>query len=45
MIHGGVNSLRFTPVFGISSAEADLIVDAVRQALLHGPRLAEAEAA
>lgn len=45
VIHGGVNSLRFTPVFGISSAEADLIVDAVRQALLHGPRLAEAEAA
>ena len=45
VIHGGVNSLRFTPVFGISSAEADLIVDAVRQALLHGPRIAEAEAA
>lgn len=45
VIHGGVNSLRFTPVFGISSAEADLIIDAVRQALLHGPRLAEAEAA
>jgi 4-aminobutyrate aminotransferase-like enzyme len=45
VIHGGVNSLRFTPVFAISSAEADLIIDAVRQALLHGPRLAEAEAA
>lgn len=45
VIHGGVNSLRFTPVFGGGSAEADLIIDAVRQALLHGPRLAEAEAA
>ena len=45
VIHGGVNSLRFTPVFGIGSAEVDLVVDAVRQALLHGPRIAEAEAA
>jgi hypothetical protein len=32
-------------VFAITSAEADLIIDAVRQALLHGPRLASAEAA
>ncbi|WP_334131016.1 aminotransferase class III-fold pyridoxal phosphate-dependent enzyme, partial [Silanimonas lenta] len=45
VIHGGTNSLRFTPVFAVGSAEAELIVDAVRQALLHGPRLAEAEAA
>lgn len=45
VIHGGVNSLRFTPVFAIGPDEADLIVDAVRQALLHGPRLATAEAA
>jgi 4-aminobutyrate aminotransferase-like enzyme len=45
VIHGGVNSLRFTPVFAVSSAEVDLIVDSVRQALLHGPRIAEAEAA
>jgi hypothetical protein len=40
-----LNSLRFTPVFGIGSDEADLIIDAVRQALLHGPRIVEAEAA
>ncbi len=38
VIHGGVNSLRFTPHFAVSAAEADLVVDAVRQALLHGPR-------
>ncbi len=45
VIHGGLNSLRFTPVFAIGSTEIDLIIDAVRQALLHGPRIAEAEAA
>ena len=45
VIHGGVNSLRFTPVFAIGSEEVDLVIDAVRQALLHGPRIAEAEAA
>ncbi|HAI58396.1 MAG TPA: lysine 6-aminotransferase, partial [Xanthomonadaceae bacterium] len=45
VIHGGLNSLRFTPVFAIGPDEADLIVDAVRQALLHGPRIATAEAA
>lgn len=45
VIHGGMNSLRFTPVFGVGSDEADLITNAVRQALLHGPRIAEAEAA
>jgi acetylornithine/succinyldiaminopimelate/putrescine aminotransferase len=37
VIHGGQNSLRFTPHFGITSEEVDLIVDATRQALLHGP--------
>jgi len=45
VIHGGVNSLRFTPVFAITRAEVDLIVEAVRHALLHGPRIATAEAA
>ena len=45
VIHGGVNSLRFTPVFAVGSDEADLIIDAVRQALLHGPRLESAAAA
>ena len=38
VIHGGVNSLRFTPHFAVTADEADLIVDGVRQALLHGPR-------
>ncbi|HEY9131895.1 MAG TPA: aminotransferase class III-fold pyridoxal phosphate-dependent enzyme [Dyella sp.] len=46
VIHGGVNSLRFTPHFKVTSAEVDLVVSAVRQALLHGPRkLKEADAA
>ena len=39
VIHGGANSLRFTPHFAMSSAEADLLVEEVRQALLNGPRL------
>ena len=41
VIHGGVNSLRFTPHFGITSAEIDLIVGGIRQALISGPRMAE----
>ena len=45
VIHGGTNSLRFTPHFGITSAEVDLIVAHVRQALLKGPRKVQAEAA
>ena len=39
VIHGGVNSLRFTPHFQITTAEVDLMIDGVRQALLHGPRM------
>ncbi|HET6913285.1 MAG TPA: aminotransferase class III-fold pyridoxal phosphate-dependent enzyme [Rhodanobacteraceae bacterium] len=39
VIHGGANSLRFTPHFAISEAEADLLVAHVREALLKGPRL------
>ncbi|HXS72578.1 MAG TPA: aminotransferase class III-fold pyridoxal phosphate-dependent enzyme [Rhodanobacteraceae bacterium] len=39
VIHGGANSLRFTPHFAISEAEADLLVEHVRQALLQGPRV------
>ncbi len=38
VIHGGANSLRFTPHFRITSAEVDLIVEHVRRALLEGPR-------
>ena len=45
VIHGGINSLRFTPHFMVTSAEVDLIVSHVRKALLEGPRKAKAEAA
>jgi acetylornithine/succinyldiaminopimelate/putrescine aminotransferase len=45
VIHGGTNSLRFTPHFNVTSAEIDLIVAHVRKALLEGPRKAKAEAA
>ncbi|MEO7063404.1 MAG: aminotransferase class III-fold pyridoxal phosphate-dependent enzyme [Dokdonella sp.] len=45
VIHGGTNSLRFTPHFNVSSAEVDLVVAHVRKALLEGPRKAKAEAA
>jgi len=38
VIHGGKNSLRFTPHFNVTSDELDLIVDATRHALLKGPR-------
>jgi len=42
VIHGGVNSLRFTPHFSITSAEVDLIIEGVRHALKDGPRLTQA---
>lgn len=45
VIHGGENSLRYTPNFNISDDEVDLIVDATRQALLHGPRRSMTQAA
>lgn len=38
VIHGGTNSLRFTPHFLVTSEEVDLVVSHVRQALLQGPR-------
>ncbi|HEU0276958.1 MAG TPA: aminotransferase class III-fold pyridoxal phosphate-dependent enzyme [Rhodanobacteraceae bacterium] len=41
VIHGGANSLRFTPHFAIDEAEADLLVAHIREAVLHGPRQAE----
>lgn len=41
VIHGGENSLRFTPPFDITSAEIDLIVDAVEHAVVHGPKRSE----
>lgn len=45
VIHGGASSLRFTPHFAIGEAEVDLVVDAVRDALVNGPRAIEAEPA
>ena len=38
VIHGGTNSLRFTPHFNITGAEVDLVIAGVRHALVHGPR-------
>lgn len=45
VIHGGTNSLRFTPHFAITEDEVDLIIGHVREALLKGPRKSQAEAA
>ena len=38
VIHGGANSLRFTPTFTSTSAEIDLLVNMVGRALREGPR-------
>jgi acetylornithine/succinyldiaminopimelate/putrescine aminotransferase len=38
VIHGGTNSLRFTPHFRVTSAEVDLIITSLKHALLQGPR-------
>ncbi|MBF6022822.1 aminotransferase class III-fold pyridoxal phosphate-dependent enzyme [Lysobacter niastensis] len=45
VIHGGVNSLRFTPTFTITSEEIDLLVAMVARALKEGPRAQQAAAA
>jgi acetylornithine/succinyldiaminopimelate/putrescine aminotransferase len=37
VIHGGVNSLRYTPWFLMREPEVDLVVDLTRRALLEGP--------
>ena len=37
VIHGGTNALRFTPPFDITSEEVDLVITAVRDALVNGP--------
>jgi acetylornithine/succinyldiaminopimelate/putrescine aminotransferase len=44
VIHGGTNSLRFTPHFAITDAEIDLLIGGVRQALMEGPRYDSLEA-
>ncbi|MFT3805405.1 aminotransferase class III-fold pyridoxal phosphate-dependent enzyme [Arenimonas sp.] len=45
VIHGGTNSLRFTPHFAITSEEVDLVIEHVRHAVLNGPRKSQAAAA
>jgi len=45
VIHGGANSLRFTPHFAMSSDEIDLLVAMVGRALREGPRAEQAAAA
>ena len=35
VIHGGINALRFTSHFGITSEEIDLIVSIVREGIIH----------
>jgi acetylornithine/succinyldiaminopimelate/putrescine aminotransferase len=37
VVHGGENSLRYTPHFAITGDEVDLLVDATRDAILKGP--------
>lgn len=45
VIHGGKNSLRYTPYFSITSEEVELVVNATRDALLNGPMRSEASEA
>lgn len=37
VIHGGINALRYTPCFDITSEEIDLIIQVTRDALINGP--------
>ena len=39
VIHGGENSLRFTPRFQMGEDELDLVVSMVKRALLEGPKV------
>ncbi|MFT3898248.1 MAG: aminotransferase class III-fold pyridoxal phosphate-dependent enzyme [Thermomonas sp.] len=45
VIHGGENSLRFTPHFAIGAQELELLVSLVKRSLLEGPRVAQPAAA
>ena len=45
VIHGGANSLRFTPRFETTTDELELLVSMVGRALREGPRQKAAEAA
>ena len=35
VIHGGINALRYTPHFNITTEEVDLVIDITRRAILH----------
>jgi acetylornithine/succinyldiaminopimelate/putrescine aminotransferase len=45
VIHGGENSLRFTPHFAIAEDELALVISLVKRALLEGPRQQQSAAA
>ena len=45
VIHGGENSLRFTPHFNMDEEELDLLVGMVGRALVEGPRRGQTAAA
>src|SRR5690606_15391089 len=45
VIHGGENSLRFTPHFAIGEDELALVTSLVKRALLEGPRQQQSAAA
>lgn len=45
VIHGGANSLRFTPHFAMDDEELELLVGLVGRALREGPRVTQAAAA
>ena len=40
VIHGGENALRYTPHFAVTTAELEMIVDSIEDALANGPRIA-----
>lgn len=43
VIHGGEHSLRYTPHFGVTTEEVDLVVAGTRDALVNGPGAQAAE--
>jgi acetylornithine/succinyldiaminopimelate/putrescine aminotransferase len=45
VIHGGENSLRFTPHFAIDADELQLVLQLVKRAVLEGPRQQQSAAA
>ena len=45
VIHGGANSLRFTPHFAVGADELELMIALVKRSLLEGPRQRQAAAA